>query len=427
MSDYKIAVIGLGYVGLPLAVALSKNFEVLGYDLNTDRISELENGLDKTLEISTEDLKKSSLKYSSNIDDAKNYDIFIVTVPTPVDEDNHPDLHCLESASKTLGKIIGKNSIVVYESTVYPSVTEDFCMPILEQESGLKGGIDFFVGYSPERINPGDRQHTVDKITKIVSGQTTEVAQILAKIYGSINNDNIFIAKNIKTAEAAKVIENAQRDINIAFINEVTTIFNKMGISIYDVLDAASTKWNFLRFTAGLVGGHCIGVDPYYLAKIASDIGHNPDVILSGRRTNEAMSTTLAQIVDEILNKNDIGLDSKILILGITFKENVPDLRNTKVTDFVNFMHTLGYNRIEIHDPMVDFSQLNGLIGGVQFHTNFDKLKDFDAVIGLVPHNQYLDFSQDFLKELINPKGLLIDLKGIWRNKEFKDTNYFCI
>lgn len=424
LASEKIAVIGLGYVGLPLAVALSKHFPVIGYDIDEKRIEELKVGKDRTLEVDEASLRSSPINLTSQLEDIKGYNIFIVTVPTPVTSDNQPDLEPLRHASQDLAKILSYGNIVVYESTVYPGVTEDFCGPILEKGSNLVAGKDFFLGYSPERINPGDKEHTVEKINKVVSGQNNEVANRLAKIYGTINNNNIFIAKNIKSAEAAKVIENTQRDINIAFINEITAIFNKMDISIYDVLDAASTKWNFLKFYPGLVGGHCIGVDPYYLAQAALDLGHEPEVILSGRRINESMPMTIAQSIDQAFRQYDLELDAKILILGLTFKEDVPDLRNTKVVSLVNSLNTLGYQRIVLHDPLADVEDVQNLFG-ISLHSTLDHLHDFDAVIGVVSHKGYHDFECSTFQTLIRPEGVIIDLKGMWRHKNLPHDRYY--
>jgi UDP-N-acetyl-D-galactosamine dehydrogenase len=323
-----ISVVGLGYVGLPLAVALAKHFEVIGFDIGKSRIAELKAGHDRTNEIEPERLKASSLRSTDNAADMKGSDVFIVTVPTPVDDRNEPDLSPMISACKTLGPVIAKGSTIVFESTVYPGVTEDLCGPALEKSSGLKCGVDFWLGYSPERINPGDREHTVDSITKVIAGQTPAITELLADIYGKVTTGGVFRAASIKTAEASKAIENAQRDINIAFINEVTMIFNKIGLSVHDVLEASATKWNFLPFRPGLVGGHCIGVDPYYLARCALDNGYQPEIILSGRRLNDRMGRYVA---DSIADKLPRG--ARVLVLGLTFKENVPDLRNSKVID----------------------------------------------------------------------------------------------
>lgn len=414
----KIAVIGLGYVGLPLAVALSKHYTVVGYDISEHRIREIKEGYDRTHEV--ENLKKSTLQVSTDANVMMGADVFIVTVPTPVDANNHPDLEPLKYASKTLGELINKGNIVVYESTVYPGVTEDECGPILEKISGLKAGKDFFLGYSPERINPGDKVHTVEKITKVVAGQTPEVAQKLAQIYGKMNNNNIFIAKTIKAAEAAKVIENTQRDINIAFMNEISLIFAKMNISIYDVLDAASSKWNFLKFSPGLVGGHCIGVDPYYLAQASKSLGSDPQMILAGRAINESMANDLADLITQ-----RVGRPLRLLMLGLTFKENVPDLRNTKIVDLIDALKKRGHS-VDVHDACADVQEAKQFFGYdlVPFLTVNDP---YDGVIGAVPHNAYCNFSNADFGRFLKPQGWIFDLKAIWRKSPPAGFNYWTL
>lgn len=412
MSDQKICVIGLGYVGLPLAVALAKNYEVLGFDISTRRIDELKSGHDSTGEVASPELRSSSLRYTIDAQDIKGKDIYIVTVPTPITDNFEPDLTPLDKASQTVGKALKKGSIVVYESTVYPGVTEDFCAPILEKESGLKCGQDFFLGYSPERINPGDKVHTVHHITKVVAGQNPEVTELLAKVYGTVNNNNIFIAKNIKTAEAAKVIENTQRDINIAFMNEITKIFNRIGISIYDVLDAAKTKWNFLPFSPGLVGGHCIGVDPYYLAHLSVKLHHQPEVILAGRRINEAACEFMADEIHKITAQNFPSKPAKILILGLTFKEDVPDLRNTKVINMIRRLKNYGHH-IDVHDPLADVADAKAYYG-IDIHSSLDGFNHYDVVVGAVSHEGYKSWNEDVFATILQPKGIVADLKKIW-------------
>jgi len=414
-NNPKIAVIGLGYVGLPLAVGLARHFEVTGFDIDQTRIEQLKGGFDRTSEIEENILKKTSLRFTSSVSDLKGKNVFIVTVPTPVTDDNLPDLTPLEKASTTVAQALSKNCIVVYESTVYPGVTEEFCGPILEKVSGLKVGQDFYLGYSPERINPGDKLHTIDRITKVVAGQTPAVAETLKKIYGAINNGNIFVAKNIKTAEAAKVIENAQRDINIAFINEIATIVGKIGLSVYDVLNAANTKWNFLQFQPGLVGGHCIGVDPYYLAHCARELNHEPEVILAGRRINESMGQFVANAIHEKLEKiTGNQSKSKILILGLTFKEDIPDLRNTKVIGVIDHLKNLGHS-VDIHDAFADPID-------AEFHLNLKLLatlenaENYDCIIGAVAHKPYLGITSDTFKQMLKPKGLVADIKNMWRD-----------
>jgi len=413
----KIAVIGLGYVGLPLAIALARHFPVTGFDINVERIAELKDGVDRTREIEASVLKETTLKPTANAAELLQHDIYIVTVPTPVTEENLPDLNPLRKASETLGKYLSKNTIVVFESTVYPGVTEDFCGPILEQASGLKAGRDFYLGYSPERINPGDKKHTIDRITKVVSGQTPEVAELLKQVYGSINDGNVFVAANIKTAEAAKVIENAQRDINIAFINEIATIVGKLGLSIFDVLDAANTKWNFLQFQPGLVGGHCIGVDPYYLAHCARKLDHEPEVILAGRRTNEGMGSFIVASIHDNLQKIGVKNNARILILGLTFKEDIPDLRNTKVVDVISGLKKLGHS-VDIHDPMADPKEAVEHLN-LELLNNLQGVGDYDCVVGAVAHRSYLDFKGTDFQKLLRPKALVADIKNIWKKIEF--------
>jgi UDP-N-acetyl-D-galactosamine dehydrogenase len=423
-----IVVIGLGYVGLPLAIALAKNFTVIGFDINEERINALSKGFDKTGEVSPDALRSSTLELTANEADISQKSVYIVTVPTPVTKENLPDLGPLESASKTVGKALGPGAIVIYESTVYPGVTEDFCGPLLESHSGLTCGKDFFLGYSPERINPGDSVHAVSKITKVISGQTPAVVTKLSHIYGSINKDNIFIAKNIKTAEAAKVIENTQRDINIAFINEVAIIMNKLGLSVYDVLDAANTKWNFLPFQPGLVGGHCIGVDPYYLAECAKQLKHSPEIILAGRHTNESMSQFLANSIHEALQKHSESSaeTQKILILGLTFKENVPDFRNTKIVDLIHHLRHYGYS-IDIHDPCADPTDVKQFLD-IDLMTRLDNLSSYDCVIGAVPHTGYQEFSTETFQKLLKPHGLIADIKRLWRDVPMpKGCFYWCL
>jgi UDP-N-acetyl-D-galactosamine dehydrogenase len=409
-----IAVIGLGYVGLPLAVALARHFPVLGFDIDQGRVDELRRGEDRTREVEPEALRSSSLRLSADPADLPGKSVYIVTVPTPVDAQNLPDLGPVRSASRTVGRALGQRpapqAAVVYESTVYPGVTEDICAPILEQESGLACGRDFFLGYSPERINPGDKIHTVDKITKVVAGQTPEVAARLADIYGKVTSGGIHLAPTIKTAEAAKVIENAQRDINIAFVNEIAMIFGKMGISTYDVLEAAGTKWNFLKFQPGLVGGHCIGVDPYYLAHRAKELGHHARIILSGRAINDGMSTYIGEAVSARVKPG-----SSILVLGLTFKEDVPDLRNSKVADLIGSLKNLGH-KVSVHDPLADPHEAQHEYG-VMLAPRLDQLEGFDAVVAAVPHQAYRALGQAGLARLAREGGLVADLKGIWRGQ----------
>jgi UDP-N-acetyl-D-glucosamine/UDP-N-acetyl-D-galactosamine dehydrogenase len=406
----RIVVVGLGYVGLPLAVALAKKFDCTGFDIDEGRIASLRIGQDITNEVSAAILKTSNLNFTSSAAEIRGAEIYIITVPTPVDGANLPNLSAVRAASRTVGAVLeaGLGQIVVFESTVYPGVTEEICGPELEAMSGLVCGRDFFLGYSPERINPGDREHTVDRITKVIAAQTPTVLEKLAEVYGSITSGGVFRAASIKTAEAAKVIENAQRDINIAFMNEVAIIFSKAGISIHDVLDAASTKWNFLKFTPGLVGGHCIGVDPYYLSYLSQRLGHHPEVILAGRRINDTMSNFVADGIHAAL-----GHPSRLLVLGLTFKEDVPDLRNSKVADLVKRLEWLGHH-VTVHDPMADALEAMKEYGIV---LEPDALSGcYSGVVAAVPHTEYRNLSAAKITALLETDGLIADLKGIWRD-----------
>ena len=420
----KIAVIGLGYVGLPLAVLLDTKYNVIGYDISLQRIEELREGFDRTKEIEPERLKNSQIYFTDDPKDISQAKVIIVTVPTPVDKYNIPNLNPVISATKTVGRNMAKGSIVVYESTVYPGLTEEECVPILEKESGLKWKQDFNVGYSPERVNPGDKHHTIDKIKKIVAGDTPETTEFLAELYGEVIIAGIHKAPNIKTAEAAKVIENTQRDLNIALMNELSIIFNKIGIDTKEVLEAASTKWNFLRFEPGLVGGHCIGVDPYYLTFKAMSIGYHPEVILAGRRMNNYMGKHVAEnTVKNLIKAGKSVNKSKVLILGMTFKENISDIRNTKVIDIYNELKEYGAE-VYIYDPYAYAEE-------VKYEYNIDLLDDiekhlpYDAVIVAVKHKPFieeLDFKE--YKRLMNngDKPILIDVKGIYdREKALKE------
>ena len=410
-----IAVIGLGYVGLPLAVLLASKFEVVGFDISDTRVEELGRGEDRTGEVSADALTASTLGLTSDTAEIRGADIYVVTVPTPVDENNVPDLSPVRAACETVGSVMAPGAVVVFESTVYPGVTEDICGPALEAASGLKCGEDFQLGYSPERINPGDTEHTVDKITKVVAGQTPETARLLADIYGSVIAAGTFIAADIKTAEAAKVIENAQRDINIAFVNEVATIFHKLGISAHDVLAAARTKWNFLGFGPGLVGGHCIGVDPFYLAHRAKEVGHDPVVVLAGRRINDSMGRFVADAIADAVEA--AGVSGPVLLLGLTFKENVPDLRNTKVVDVIAGLKDRGLE-VDVHDVMADPAEAEAFYD-VQLKPVM--AKGYACVIGAVPHDAYRALDAQALADLVTPGGVVADIKGMWRNLELPD------
>ncbi|MGE0094028.1 MAG: nucleotide sugar dehydrogenase [Alphaproteobacteria bacterium] len=404
-----IAVVGLGYVGLPLAVALAGRFPVIGFDVDATRVAELSQGHDRTREVLSDRLGATRCRFTSRPEDMRGADVFILTVPTPVDRDNHPDLGAVRAACATVGKVIQKGAIVVLESTVAPGVTEEVCGPAIEAVSGLTCGRDFFLGYSPERINPGDREHTVERITKVVAGQTPETAQALKEVYGAITTGGVFVARDIRTAEAAKVIENAQRDINIAFINEVSMIFARAGISIHDVLDASATKWNFLRFTPGLVGGHCIGVDPFYLAEFAQRVGHHPEIILAGRRINDGMGDHLAGSISATLDRG-----ARVLVLGLTFKENVPDLRNSKVVDLVEGFRRRGH-AVDVHDPHADPEAAKAEYG-IALLPKLDGAGPYGAIVGAVPHDEYRGFDAARFTSLLKAGGLVADIKGMWRS-----------
>ena len=416
MPSPRIAVIGLGYVGLPLAVALARHYDIVGFDISASRVAELAGGHDRTGEVETDVLRSLSLRLTTDAAALKSCDVFIITVPTPVDRDNRPDLGAVIAASRTVGLALKQGAIVVLESTVYPGVTEEICGPELAKASGLECGRDFFLGYSPERINPGDREHTVERIAKVVAGQTPEVTARLAEIYGRVTSGGVFRARDIKTAEAAKVIENAQRDINIAFMNEVTTIFNRLGLSIHDVLDASRTKWNFLPFTPGLVGGHCIGVDPYYLATLAERLGHHPQIILAGRRTNDAMSQYVASAVAQQIARRRSLEGARVLVLGLTFKENLPDLRNSKVVDIVKSLVMQGC-RVDVYDPHADRDEARTEYG-LELLAALDRAGPYDAAIGAVTHDEFVHLTAVQLGALIAPSGLLADIKGMWRTIE---------
>jgi len=407
-----IAVVGLGYVGLPLAVEFGKHRKTIGFDINQARIKELKSGTDSTLEVSDEELKSSlHLSCTSDIDDISSCNIFIVTVPTPIDKNKRPDLSPLISASRTVGKVLKKGDIVIYESTVYPGATEEDCVPVLEAESGLTFNKDFYAGYSPERINPGDKEHRVTTIKKVTSGSTPEIAEKVDQLYKSIITAGTHKASSIKVAEAAKVIENTQRDLNIALINELALIFNKLGIDTLEVLEAAGTKWNFLPFRPGLVGGHCIGVDPYYLTHKAEEIGYNPQVILAGRRINDGMGGYVVGRTVKLMTKKRIHVvDSNILIMGLTFKENCPDLRNTRVIDIIKEFGTYHAN-VDVYDPWVDSDEAQHEYG----ITPVSELKEnhYDAIILAVAHNEFMQIGAEGIKKLGKPSHVLFDVKNI--------------
>ncbi len=411
-KDRSIGIVGLGYVGLPVAVEFGMSKQVVGFDINESRLNELKNGLDQTNEVESDYLKKSEVIYTNEISKLSECDFIIVAVPTPVDDSKKPDLTPLLKASETVGKALKKGTIVVYESTVYPGATEEECVPVLEKMSGLKSGEDFFVGYSPERINPGDKVHTFKSIIKVVSGQTPEVLEIVAEVYESVVEAGVHRAPSIKVAEAAKVIENSQRDINIAFMNELSIIFNKMNIETKDVLEAASTKWNFLNFSPGLVGGHCIGVDPYYLTHKAEQLGYRSQIILSGRRINDDMGKYVVENLVKKLIQQDVPVkDAKVGILGFTFKENCPDTRNTKVIDIVEELKEYGINPL-ISDPVADQSEAEHEYG-ISF-VDLNYLKELDALIVAVSHDEFKCLNSKQLKEMYanENKTILIDIKS---------------
>jgi UDP-N-acetyl-D-galactosamine dehydrogenase len=421
MKKNKIAIIGLGYVGLPLARLFATKYSVVGFDINTDRISELMSGVDSTLEVDNETLQSvligedsdsKGLFCTNQLDKIKDCNYYIITVPTPVDKNNRPILTPLLKASETVGSVLKKGDIVIYESTVYPGATEEDCVPVLEKVSGLKFNKDFFAGYSPERINPGDKEHTVEKILKVTSGSTPEIGKKVDDLYKSVITAGTHLAPTIKVAEASKVIENSQRDINIAFVNELAKIFNLMDINTYDVLEAAGTKWNFLPFKPGLVGGHCIGVDPFYLAQKAQEYGYNPEIILAGRRMNDSMGDYVASELIKTMIQNDIKIKgAEILILGITFKEDCPDVRNTKVVDVIAALKEYNTN-ITIYDPWANTDEVNHEYG-------LDSVKEipnsrFDAIVLTVAHNEFKDLNLEVLK---NDKAIVYDVKNFLPNK----------
>ncbi|QLB58139.1 Vi polysaccharide biosynthesis UDP-N-acetylglucosamine C-6 dehydrogenase TviB [Acinetobacter indicus] len=418
LSDLKIAVIGLGYVGLPLAVEFGKKVPVIGFDIDKKRIEELQSGQDHTLEVSVEELQQATqLSYSANLDDLKGCNFFIVTVPTPVDHVNRPDLTPLQKASETIGQVLNSGDIVVYESTVYPGATEEVCIPVLEKLSGLKFNQDFFAGYSPERINPGDKVNTLTKIKKITSGSTPEVAELVDQVYSSIITAGTHKASSIKVAEAAKVIENTQRDLNIALVNELSVIFDRLGIDTLDVLEAAGSKWNFLPFRPGLVGGHCIGVDPYYLTHKAEEVGYHPQVILAGRRINDNMARYVARNTIKHMLKNGIDVPrAKIGVLGITFKENCPDIRNSKVEDLIKEFQTWGA-QVVVCDPWADAEEVRQEYG-VELSI-IDAEHPVDSLVVAVGHNEFRHLNPEQLRSYVNnSKPVIADVKSLFNRDE---------
>ena len=403
-----IGVIGLGYVGLPLAVEFGKKFPVVGFDIHQQRVNELKAGHDRTLETSDEDLKLAiNLKYTTNLEEIRPCNYFIVTVPTPIDKHKRPDLTPLIKASESVGKVLKKGDIVIYESTVYPGATEEECVPVLEKFSGLKFNIDFFCGYSPERINPGDKVHTVTKILKVTSGSTPEVAKKVDDLYKSIITAGTYMASSLKVAEAAKVIENSQRDINIAFVNELSLIFNKMGIDTHEVLAAAGTKWNFLKFFPGLVGGHCIGVDPYYLTHKAQELGYNPEIILAGRRLNDNMGFYVAnRVIKQMIHKGHTIAGSRVLVLGMTFKENCPDIRNSRVIDVVSEFNEYSC-LVDVYDPWADAKEVMHEYGVAMVAKPGE---GYDAIVLAVAHNEFKALD---IRSFGRKDAVIYDIKGL--------------
>lgn len=423
--EEKISLVGLGYVGMPIAVAFSKKVKVVGYDLNAKKIELYKSGVDPTNEVGDEAIKNCTVDFTADETKLREAKFHIVAVPTPVNDDHTPDLTPVEGASEILGRNLTKGSVVVFESTVYPGVTEEICVPILERESGLKCGTDFKIGYSPERINPGDKVHRLETIKKIVSGMDEETLDTVAKVYELVVKAGVHRAESIKVAEAAKVIENSQRDINIAFMNELSIIFNKMGIDTKSVLEAAGTKWNFLKFYPGLVGGHCIGVDPYYLTYKAEELGYHSQIILSGRRINDDMGKYVAENTVKDLIKADVSIkNAKIAILGFTFKENCPDTRNTKIIDIYNELKEYGITAV-IADPAADSDEAKRLYG-IEF-VDMSEIKDCDAVILAVAHEQFKSLTTDDFDKMFknsDNKNVLIDIKGLLDRKEYENAGY---
>ena len=418
----KIAIIGLGYVGLPLAHAFAEKYEVIGFDINESRIVELRSGHDRTLELSDSQLLeiKDKITFSANLEDISSCNIFIVTVPTPIDESNRPDLTPLIKSSQSIAKVLKKNDIVIYESTVYPGVTEEVCIPELEKISGLIFNKDFFAGYSPERINPGDKEHTVKKILKVTAGSTPKIAKIVDELYASVITAGTHMAPSIKVAEASKVIENTQRDVNIALINELALIFDTMGIDTNDVIEAAATKWNFIKLKPGLVGGHCIGVDPYYLTYKAEELGYKPNLILGARQINNGMGKYIAeQTIKQMISADKKIKNANILILGVTFKEDCPDMRNTKVVDIIEELKSYGCN-VDVYDPWVDPEEEKQHYKHGIINDPFNAKKKYDGIVVAVAHYQFKALSQEMYKNISNENPVIIDIKGIVENPSWR-------
>lgn len=414
-KEEKLAVIGLGYVGLPIALAFARQIKVVGFDINAERVEMMKNNIDPSNELDASEFENCEIEFTANLEDLADVKFFIVAVPTPIDESNLPDLTPLLAASRTVGKVLKKGDYVVYESTVYPGCTEEDCIPVLEQESGLKFKEDFHVGYSPERINPGDKKHTLQTIVKVSSGDSPESAEIIAKTYELVVDAGVHRASSIKVAEAAKIIENTQRDVNIALINELSIIFNRLGINTYEVLEAAGTKWNFLGFSPGLVGGHCIGVDPYYLTHKAKQTGYHAKIINSGRYVNDSMGFYVGkQTVKKIIAQGKNVMDAKVLIMGSTFKEDVSDIRNSKVVDVVRELESFSLT-VDVVDPHADSDEVYHEYG---YHIAKEAANDYDAIIVAVNHADYIELSEQWFKDhLKDGKGLVVDIKGIYRGK----------
>ena len=417
LRNCRLGIVGLGYVGLPLAVEFGKHFDTVGFDVKKTRIAELEAGKDVTLETTRAELKAATrLRFTSDLSDLKRCRVFIVTVPTPIDEYKRPDLTPLQLASESVGKVLKRGDIVIYESTVYPGCTEEICVPILERESGLKFNRDFFAGYSPERINPGDKEHRLTSIKKVTSGSTPEIAEFVDKLYSAIIRAGTHRASSIKVAEAAKVIENTQRDVNIALINELALIFNRLGIDTEEVLKAAGSKWNFLKFTPGLVGGHCIGVDPYYLTHKAQEIGYHPEMILAGRSLNDNMGLYVAQQITQLMNDRRIHVKgSRALVLGMTFKENCPDIRNSKVVDVVRELQKYGAN-VDVYDPWADGSECKHEYGLRPIRTLTPRT--YDAVVVAVAHREFAELGAEGVRKLCKKNHVVYDIKHVFPASE---------
>ncbi|MBK6371353.1 MAG: nucleotide sugar dehydrogenase [Flavobacteriales bacterium] len=422
-KEAKLAVIGLGYVGLPIALAFARKIKVVGFDINQKRVDMMRNGEDPSNELDASEFEGRDIHFTADLEDLRDVEFFIVAVPTPIDSQNIPDLTPLLGATRTVGQVLKKNDYVVYESTVYPGCTEEDCVPLLERLSNLKFVEDFKVGYSPERINPGDKEHTLESIIKVSSGCDPESAEIIAKVYELVVKAGVHRAASIKVAEAAKIIENTQRDVNIALINELSIIFNRMGINTYDVLEAAGTKWNFLKFQPGLVGGHCIGVDPYYLVYKAKELGYHAQIIDAGRFVNDSMGGyTAKQTVKKIIASGTNPADARVLVMGATFKENVTDIRNSKVADVINELKSFSCS-VDVTDPHADAAEVEHEYG---YKLAPEMKGPYDAIIVAVNHSEYVDKDEAWFKSMLKPKGVLVDLKGIFRTK-IKDLTYWSL